>query len=86
MIMSDDVVYRNLKVYKTLVARLLKKSGLKKNEYANSKESSLVTKPRLQCRPNRRELRSTDSSIQILCRFQKCKRKVPPPSPLSTKK
>ena len=30
MIMSDDVVYRNLKVYKTLVARLLKKSGLKK--------------------------------------------------------
>ena len=23
-----------------------------------------------------------DSYIQILCRFQKCKRKVPPPSPL----
>ena len=30
MIMSDDVVYRNLKVYKTLVARLLKKFRFEK--------------------------------------------------------
>ena len=48
--------------------------------------SSLVTQPMLQHRPNRMELRSMDSYIQILCRFQKCKRKVPPPSPLSTQK
>jgi hypothetical protein len=27
-----------------------------------------------------------DSYIQILCRFQKSKRKVPPPSPLSNEK
>ena len=27
-----------------------------------------------------------DSYIQILCRFQKCKRKVPPPSLLSNEK
>jgi hypothetical protein len=26
------------------------------------------------------ELRSMDSYIPILCRFQKCQRKVPPPS------
>ena len=38
MIMSDDVVYRNLKVYKTLVARLLKKIRFEKNKH-NSKES-----------------------------------------------
>ena len=43
---------------------------------------ALVTQPMLQRRPNRTELRSMDSYIQILCRFQKCKRKVPPPSPL----
>jgi hypothetical protein len=47
---------------------------------------SLVTQPMLQLRPNCTELRSMDSYIQILCRFQKCKRKVPPPSLLSTKK
>ena len=41
---------------------------------------SLVTQPTLQRRPNRTELRSMDSYIQILCRFQKCKQKVPPPS------
>ena len=34
----------------------------------------------LQHRPNRMELRSMDSYIQILCRFQKSERKVPPPS------
>ena len=44
---------------------------------------TLVTQPMLQRQPNRKELRSMDSYIQILCRFQKCKRKVPPPSPLS---
>ena len=43
--------------------------------------TSLVTQPMLQRRPKRTELRSMDSYIQILCRFQKCKRKVPPPSP-----
>ena len=42
----------------------------------------LVTQPMLQRRPNCTELRLMDSYIQILCRFQKCKRKVPPPSPL----
>ena len=41
---------------------------------------SLVTQPMLQRRPNQTELRSMDSYIQILCRFQKCKRKVPPQS------
>ena len=53
-----------------------------KEPFANS----LVTQPMLQRRPNRTELRSMDSYIQILCRFQKCKRKVPQPSLLSTKK
>ena len=38
---------------------------------------ALVTQPMLQRRPNRMELRSMDSYIQILCRFQKCKKKVP---------
>jgi hypothetical protein len=47
---------------------------------------SLVTQPMMQQRSNATELRSMDSYIQILCRFQKSKRKVPPPSPLSTKK
>ena len=40
----------------------------------------------LQRQPNRTELRLMVSYIQILCRLQKCKRKVPPPSPLSTQK
>ena len=47
---------------------------------------SLVTQPMLQRRPNPTELRSMDSFIQILCRFQKCKQKVPPPSLPCTKK
>ena len=34
----------------------------------------------MQRRPNPTELRSMDSYIQILCRFQKSKQKVPPPS------
>ena len=38
----------------------------------------LVTQPMMQCQPNRTELRSMDSYIQILCRFQKSKWKVPP--------
>ena len=44
---------------------------------------SLVTQPMLQLRPNCTELRSMDYYHQIFCRFQKCKRKVPPPSLLS---
>ena len=47
-------------------------------------KKSLVTQPMLQHQPNRTELRSMDSYIQILCRFQKYKQKVHPPSPLST--
>ena len=47
---------------------------------------SLVTEPMLQRRPNPTELRSMDSYIQILCRFQICKQKVPPPSLLSNEK
>ena len=43
MIMSDDVVYRNLKVYKTLVARLLKKSGLKKKNICTYLFKGIVT-------------------------------------------
>ena len=46
----------------------------------HNSDTSLVTQPMLQGRPNRTELRSMDSYIQILCRFKKCKRKVPPPS------
>ena len=41
---------------------------------------TLVTQPMLQLRPNCTELRSMDLFNQILCRFQKYKRKVPPPS------
>ena len=37
-------------------------------------------------RPNPTELRLMDSYIQILCRFQKSKQKVPPPSLPCTKK
>ena len=48
--------------------------------------STLVTQPMSQLRPNCTELRSMDYYHQIFCRFQKCKRKVPPPSPLSTQK
>ena len=40
---------------------------------------TLVTQPMLQHRPNSMELRSMDSYTQILCKFQKCKRRVPPP-------
>ena len=47
---------------------------------------SLVTQPMIQRRPNLTELRSMDSYIQILCRFQKSKRKIPPRSPLSDEK
>ena len=39
---------------------------------------TLVTQPMLQRQPNCTELRLMDSCIQILCRFQKCKRKVHP--------
>ena len=42
---------------------------------------ALVTQPMFQHRLNCSELRSMDYYIQILCRFQKCKRKVPPLSP-----
>ena len=48
---------------------------------------TLVTQPMLQLRPNCTELRSMDLFNQILCRFQKYKRKVPPPSlPFGQKK
>ena len=47
---------------------------------------TLVTQPMMQRRPNPTELRSMDSYIQILCRFQKSKQKVPPPPPFSTQK
>ena len=40
----------------------------------------------MQRRPNPTELRSIDSYIQIVCRFQKSKQQVPPPSPLSNEK
>ena len=56
------------------------------NKTSKRDNKTLVTQPMLQLRPNWSELRSMDSYIQILCRFQKCKRKVPPPSLLSTKK
>ena len=48
--------------------------------------TTLVTQPMLQLRPNQMELRSMDLLNQILCRFQKYKRKVPPPSPLFGRK
>jgi hypothetical protein len=47
---------------------------------------ALVTQPMLQHQPNRTELRSMDSYIQILCRFQKYKQKVPPLSLLNNEK
>ena len=47
---------------------------------------ALVTQPMLQLRPNCTELRSLDYYHQICCRFQKCKRKVPPPSLLNNEK
>ena len=47
---------------------------------------TLVTQPMMQRRPNRMELRSMDSYIQILCTFQKSKQKVLPPSLPCTKK
>ena len=40
----------------------------------------------MQRRPNPTELRSMDSNIQILCRVQTSKLKVPPPSLPCTKK
>ena len=40
--------------------------------------NALVTQPMMQRQPNPTELRSMDSYIQILCRFQKSKQKVPP--------
>ena len=47
---------------------------------------TLVTQPMLQRRPIRTELRSMDSFIQILSRFQKSKQKVPPPTPVSNER
>ena len=46
-------------------------------------EHALVTKPILQLRANRTELRSMDYYHQNFCTFRKCKRIVPPPSLLS---
>ena len=47
---------------------------------------AIVTQPMLQRRPNRTELRSMDSYIQISYRFHKSKQKGPPPSLPCTKK
>ena len=44
---------------------------------------ALVTQPMSQLAPNWSESRSMDYYHQIFCRFRKCKRKVPQPSPLS---
>ena len=46
----------------------------------------LVTQSMLQRQPNHTVLRSMDSYIQMLSRFQECKQKVPPPSFLSNEK
>ena len=45
----------------------------------------LVTQGMMQRPPNPMEKRKVEFYIQILCRFQESKRKVPPPSTLSTK-
>ena len=50
------------------------------NTYNLIVDYSLVTQPMFQRQPNPTELRLMDSYIQILCRLQKCKHKVPPPS------
>jgi hypothetical protein len=47
---------------------------------------ALVTQPMTQRQPNPMELRLMDFFILSLCRFQKSKQKVHPPSPLSTQK
>ena len=47
-------------------------------KFKKSTGSSLVTQSMMQRRPNPTELRWMDSYIQILCKFQKCKQKVPP--------
>ena len=58
------------------------------NFRCNVIEATLVTHPMLQLRPNCMELRSMDLFNQILCWFQKCKQKDPPPSlpPFENKK
>ena len=50
-----------------------------------TKKLKLVTQSMMQHQPNPMELRSMDSYIQILCRFQISKWKVPSPSLFSTK-
>ena len=57
---------------------MLKILGLQAKKFFSVAEA-LVTQPMMQCQPNPTELRSMDSHIQILCRFQKRKQKVPPP-------
>ena len=49
------------------------------NQMSKLSAHSLVTHPMLQRQPNHTDLRSMDSYIQILCRFQKYKRKLPLP-------
>ena len=51
---------------------------MEETEIQATVDSTLVTQPMLQLRPNWSELRSMDYYHQIFCRFQKCKRKVPP--------
>jgi hypothetical protein len=49
-------------------------------------QSARSTQPMLQRWLNQTELRSMESWFQILCRFQNCKRKVPPPFLLRNEK
>ena len=60
--------------------------SINRRHFLNQIINALVTQPMLQLRPNQTELRSMDYYHQILCRFWKCKRKVPPPSLLSNEK
>ena len=71
--------------FSSLLKHLFQTDAQIKSVPQSSSVWTLVTQPMLQRRPNRSELRSMDSYTKILCRFQKCKRKVPPPSLLSTK-
>ena len=84
---SEEEMKRNFAIQRKKGRRLVSYQGSKVPLIFNSSLSiPLVTQPMIQRRPNRMELRSKDSNIQILCRFQKSKRKVPPPSLPCTKK
>ena len=63
--------------------RTLKNWCPEKKNKLKSVQNTLVTQPMSQLRTNWSELRSMDYYHQMFCRFRKCKRKVPPPFPLS---